>query len=474
MDDPKSSPPSNLPVVKEQKPSLPPFPLRPPVPPSPTPSANISLPKPLPQLPPSLEEKKPVSVPPLPPVPLLSRPSLPPAPEKPVSMATPAAPKPPAPPPSPAPSTGSGQVPSVGSQPSQSFGGQAGQTPSGGAVPPPVAPVNPLPPIKSFVRTMPGDIKSLQQGQKPTGQEVKVPALFSTPAGPKPAPPGLPPKTPPPPIKSVPIAGGIAIPPQVKWWRQKKALLTIGVAVVVIGGGLASWLVVRDRLADNLTTPTPSVSTSPPALPTETPKLNTFFSIRYSLNWVPMAGQELPSLLGEVEKIDLKDTSRIILLNPLDSESKPYSFSDFLGELSIQFPTNLSSNLDEEDFDLVLFKQKEKFDDKGVLLTETSANPRVALIVRVTDSPEAKTMLSEWEETMAEDFHEFFDLTEETPKFLTGIYRDVSIRYDNFPYPDVSLDYAIVTARNNDDFLVIANSREQTYAIIDSLLGFDF
>jgi hypothetical protein len=54
--------------------------------------------------------------------------------------------------------------------------------------------------------------------------------------------------------------------------------------------------------------------------------------------------------------------------------------------------------------------------------------------------------------------------------FASGTYRQVPLRYKNFPGPDRSLDYGIVTASNNKNYLVLAGSREAMFYAIDQLM----
>ena len=47
--------------------------------------------------------------------------------------------------------------------------------------------------------------------------------------------------------------------------------------------------------------------------------------------------------------------------------------------------------------------------------------------------------------------------------------REVSIRYRNFPFPDITVDYAAVNS-SGQNYLVISGSREAIYSAIDVLL----
>ena len=56
-----------------------------------------------------------------------------------------------------------------------------------------------------------------------------------------------------------------------------------------------------------------------------------------------------------------------------------------------------------------------------------------------------------------------------TTTFLDNTYQGVAIKYRNFPDLNKTIDYAIVTAKNGETYLVITNSREHMYAIIDKI-----
>ena len=75
-----------------------------------------------------------------------------------------------------------------------------------------------------------------------------------------------------------------------------------------------------------------------------------------------------------------------------------------------------------------------------------------------------------WEDTIKYDLEPLF-LEEQIPASLTeefqdNAYRNIAIRYMNFPGPDLSIDYALAANK-----LVITTSRESMYAAIDVLLG---
>lgn len=93
---------------------------------------------------------------------------------------------------------------------------------------------------------------------------------------------------------------------------------------------------------------------------------------------------------------------------------------------------------------------------------------RLGLIIAMKEDS-LDLVLRFWEETMKTDLKPLHlglkDQPVATEEFLDNIYQGVAIRYINFPYPDLSIDYAII-----DNQLIIATSRESIYAVIDALL----
>lgn len=434
-------------------------------------------------------------------------------------------------------------------------------------------------PVKSYIRTMDSDIKSVQMGQAPRGTEKSLPAMVFTEdskvAGtqggasglatpPKPAPaveiklskpesgvsmpfykkeevkikvdalkptpqiviPALPsapkppvfpptfsrpeprpvpvPITPPtrlvlPPIPPVvgsfkpveakpPTKPAIIPPPQgvsistagIKSFIGPKMLIPGAILLLLAITGLGYWFFVlrgTETVIDESPNATPSTSMAVSVQPTlRVSKLISFFPAHYLLPVGKGQGKTLTSVLPEIEHLSLADSRENILLDPRMEGGEDYPFSKFLDRFLVNFPVNLLSAVDEKDFDLVWSTQKELFNTQGkpVLNGSGLEERRLALAVRVTSAEQARKTMLEWESSMADDWQNFFVFPAPTTQtsFLPASYRDVAIRYLNFNYPDYSIDYAIVTANNNDDYLIISNSREQIFGIIDALLGF--
>lgn len=371
--------------------------------------------------------------------------------------------------------------------------------------------VSPLPPpgMKSSIRTMESDIQSARAGQAPKGVETKIPSgLAPVPPPVKPVSPQfLPPKsiqpivkigeaekrgalptmpTPKPSLPAPPKAAqaGIAVPSQARGLSAllNRRNLMILLLIVLVGGGSYWFFVLRQVPEETgLVSPTPSPTGEVTLTPTPgAVRLAAFFPSFYSVS-LSATETSVSFLRSEIARISSDDSSKNLLINPYDSDGTSLGFSLFLDKFLISYPINLSDNLEQQDFGLLITKQSEFFDPlSGEIIANPSADLTsrrpTSLIVRATDAQAVKDNLDTWEETLHQDLQELFLLpdpdSERPVQFLDNIYRDIAIRYANFPYPDFSIDYAVVTATDNNDYLILANSREQMYEIIDVLLGF--
>ncbi len=450
--------------------------------------------------------------------------------------------------------------------------------PVSNSVPPP--PVPDSRPIKSYIRTMDSDIKSLQAGQAPRGMEKSLPAVISAeafqPAGgqnvtpgaapqsapvveiklskpeggvsmpsfskkeevkitvnaPQPAPqivipppPAVPrsilptfnkPESrPTPPLPAVssrsvlppapptrpgtqvlpspstkPETKPVIVPPSKATTVSTKGLGSfVGPKMLILGGILVLlvaagfgywWFILNAEDRDNIfVSPSPSASVAVSVQSTPLPrvsKLVSFFPIHRLLPIGQGQGKTLTSVLPDITLLKLSNSDKNILLDPRSESGEDYTFSKFLERFLINFPVNFSLVIDESDFDLIWSIQKEKFSVQGEKIASNSGleDRRLALAVRVTNAEQARKMMLEWEESMTNDWQNLFVFPAQPAQtaFLPASYRDIAIRYLNFPNPDYSIDYAVITAKNNDDYLIISNSREQMFGIIDVLLGF--
>lgn len=147
-----------------------------------------------------------------------------------------------------------------------------------------------------------------------------------------------------------------------------------------------------------------------------------------------------------------QNTFRRILFKKV-TEEKDYflSFKEISEILGLNIPANISDNLGER-HTLFLYAQTEE--------------NKLGAIVEISDSKNLIEYLESWEETMVEDLKPFF-LGQEpgqpaAEEFQDNVYKDVNIRYLNFPDSSFSIDYTLI-----ESYLIITTSRKNIYGVID-------
>ena len=122
-----------------------------------------------------------------------------------------------------------------------------------------------------------------------------------------------------------------------------------------------------------------------------------------------------------------------------------------------------------------MYGQREFF-DKGVQKDSSTPLSKLGLVIQVKDEVALRSTLNVWESTLVTDINEFLannKTNAATNQFLETSYRDSVIRYINFPYPDKTVDYAIIKAKNGGKYFVITNSRESMFSLIDQIGDFN-
>lgn len=141
-----------------------------------------------------------------------------------------------------------------------------------------------------------------------------------------------------------------------------------------------------------------------------------------------------------------------------------------LSQVLDNFESSYSSDVNKyiaSDSAFLVYGQKEIFASQSV-----ANSKRIVLISEITDLANMAESLKEWEPSMINDLLNVLVLSKDkasSKAFLGNTYKDISIRYINFALPDVSLDYAIIPAKNKKNYIVITNSRESIYSIIDRI-----
>jgi len=334
-------------------------------------------------------------------------------------------------------------------------------------VPPKVPPPASLPPqgvskegYSAELRTMSADIGNIKVGQAPAG--IKQ----TTPTTPTPGAPMTP---------VAPIIPSIVIPEAGSAGRGISRKMVYGITGAIAFIGITYALV--SMLGGSPTpqaTATPSTSSSP--APTLGGK-----SLR---SYFPQAGPNI-TLKGD-------DTAKPDLLNAMTTSNPPSkqalrlgltvpwpdtSAFGFLGAITGAAPAALAAAFGT-DWVALSYGQQEQYDLNGALIANPTTSPRFILITEVKDVTSTSLAITAWEQSntntqIGQQIAPLFAV--DTTKaivdgFSSGTYRSVPVRYWNFPYADQSIDYAIVTASNNKNYLVIAGSREAAFFAIDQLM----
>lgn len=435
---------------------------------------------------PSMSKPDPIKVPPMP----SPKPSVPSTPSMPPINMPPVSPKPnPTTQPSTTPPSTPSDTPIKPVSPIQ-------PRPMSGSLPQP-----PAQEYKSSIRTMGGDISDLKSGQKPFGVDVprkiaqeapRVDQGMRRPAiqteqqstGPissiglgkaeKTATLPMPPITgktdlAKPPIGQPPI---IVPPPKrgpVGSFNPKFFML---IGLIIITGGFLYWyLVVRVSEPKVVLTPTPSESVSPTPL---TKNLNEIFiasSSNFEVSTSPSLGNEFRIFIDSLVSA-AKSFLMVNLTEEVNSNLVPISFLDMFDAGLVNYPQDWRNNV--LDSVLLVYGQSEKFNVDGSINLNTSGIKKTVFVTRVKNKIVIENMMKDWESTIAKDLANYLLINntkkEANVSFLDNTYQGISIRYKNFPFPDETIDYSVFEYKGQN-YLVIAGSREAMYATLDVLLN---
>ena len=122
----------------------------------------------------------------------------------------------------------------------------------------------------------------------------------------------------------------------------------------------------------------------------------------------------------------------------------------------------------------LLYGQQEQFNSGGEVETGDSAGKRLIFVAEVDDVAKTLEIMKIWELIMQSNLEEIFELDiakQASRDFLDNNRGNTKVRYKNFPFPDKSIDYAIVSSLTGKYYLVLTNSRESMFSPIDKIRG---
>ncbi len=249
-------------------------------------------------------------------------------------------------------------------------------------------------------------------------------------------------------------------------------VLTTIVAAIAIYFLLSTFVFNQEDIA--IPTPAPINTTTNTTVP-EANELETIFNLVSETSFLfPESNQETISkfkLFVNNQPVDKNQFKRINFSIP--NQTKKPQFGDILNRFLVSFPIELTEQIKDNNI-AFLYGQQEIFGEDGKLIAGESAEKRLVFIVEVKNKERTLEIVKSWELTMPNNLKDIFDLDiskQASLNFLDNKYQGIDIRYKNFPLPDRSIDYAVITSFTGRYYLLMTNSRESMYSPANKILG---
>lgn len=349
-------------------------------------------------------------------------------------------------------------------------------------------------PVKSSIRTMEDDLGALKKGQLPVGfgvqkqlesaplpsgapvspltPKITIPPVVGLPKTPSPNfPPsvGSRPITPfplpdqkgslPPKPVSDPFANSpISVPPSSKSKLSPTTLILLALALGIIGFSVWFFVFYKPATPNVSDSPTPIVTSIPIAAPL--PPLETVF-LKVESVVSPLSDDFFNNFQIQVDAKQLTIREPALYKVGDSSTSVRYSLSNFSAGTLMNVPASLISAV--EDGDLYV-----------TLMPKTIGGVSYGLIIKTKAPVDVNMALKDWEKILSSDLDKLFNINSAKAGF-TGFkennvsYPGVVVHYRNFPDPNLTIDYATVSAPNGENYFVFTNSREHIFSIIERI-----
>ncbi|OGN08869.1 MAG: hypothetical protein A3J46_03185 [Candidatus Yanofskybacteria bacterium RIFCSPHIGHO2_02_FULL_41_11] len=349
---------------------------------------------------------------------------------------------------------------------------------------------------RSSIRTMGEDISSIKSGQKPSGIDIPrkiTPEIPTTPGVPRPAPlpspliggpissiglgksektgplPVIPtPKKPDELSKPIIIKPPITVPDRKTGFNPVFYMLIA--SILAVGGFLYWYLVLRVSEPEIILSPTPTIISTPAPAVKTLGEIFTGAPVNFEILTTGDIGNGFGVFVKNLD-VPINEFLKINFVENVDNILLPLSFLDILEKDFVAYPTDLKNNV--TDLIVAAYGQTETFKEDGSFNLDLQDVKKTVFVAKIRDSISVQAIMRDWEFTIADDLADYL-LVADTSKeagidFLDNVYREVSIRYRNFPFPDITVDYAAVNS-SGQNYLVISGSREAIYSAIDVLL----
>lgn len=284
------------------------------------------------------------------------------------------------------------------------------------------------------------------------------------------APASIKPQTEPSAASETPITPAITIPsaPSIGGKTVRKMVYGILAALVliVIVYGTVSFF--SGNQQTSTATPSPSASTAPIS---GVKNLRSYFGNPASSINLKSTATGKDDLLNALASVPMAPQQAVVLSVQHMGATTDIGtfFNDTIGEI----PANLKESF-ADDWSVLAYGQTEQYDSAGAQVANTATGTRIVVLAELSNASQANQAMQIWETSglaSASSGLMQYDISKSVvAKFSNGVYRQIPVRYWNFPYADRSMDYAIVTASNNKNYLIISGSREALFFIIDQLM----
>lgn len=277
---------------------------------------------------------------------------------------------------------------------------------------------------------------------------------------------------------------GAPIPKRVA--KTKKEKIQYGLIAKIIGSGMTVGITITVVIAIIayllvyilLLKPKEVITSTPAPTVTETPKqevdeLEAIFQAISSIDFIipedkTNATSSLQSFLT-TQILAKKEFKKINFINQTDSSTAKPNFINLLDTFLIHYPQELKNVVSSQSITLS-YGQEELFSDA----TDNAIPKKLIFIVEVNNVDKTKEIIKTWELTMPSDLKGIFSIDpakEGSLTFLNNERRGVQIRYKNFPLPDKTIDYSVISSITGRHYLLLTNSRESMYSPADRLQG---
>jgi len=297
---------------------------------------------------------------------------------------------------------------------------------------------------------MSADIGRIQVGQPPA-------PVKAGPAQPVAAPP------------VAPIPPPVVIPPPASGGKGRLVLFGIlGILGIVILAILVSALMGGngEQVAEDTPTPSASATVSPRAK-----TLTSYFGTPKSTLTLGNAAAAASDFRNAL--LTAQPAAKQALAMEIRGAGGPMSADAFMKAVFASVPADVTAAL-AADWTAFAYGQTEIFGTDGTALANPPLATRPVLVFEIADASKANQAMQAWEGT---DFASAAAaaLGYDTAKALvetfgSGTYRQIPVRYRNFPYADLSADWAVMLASNGKNYLIISASRESMFFAVDQLM----